>query len=368
MLNSCLLLILSLFLSISGFAQERFIPEKDLQPAWLTYGDNGYSPFDPGKLDRISSIYFLINNNEYPNGYLQVHTPKQFFLFVNGSLLDKYQGIVRLNLDSLTKVYATSSLTISIYQSTIKPGNLETSVVSLQPLNPGVTIDKKPDSFLKDFVVTAGLILIIFFAVIIRVHPKLAADYFSVMKILSLREGEDNQAHARFALSSNVLFYIFCSLLTGLYLLIIFYHLPEKYLITLDFRSTSFFGILWQWIKISILVLMLLILKLTAVFALSNLFGIKGIAGIHFFNNIRVLLVVTSTLSVVLFIYFISHGQDIYFYITLLSILLFALILWIVLVFLKLSNRIEHSMFHLFSYICATEVIPLLLTAKVLFQ
>jgi hypothetical protein len=52
----------------------------------------------------------------------------------------------------------------------------------------------------------------------------------------------------------------------------------------------------------------------------------------------------------------------------LLQIISWILIGWMFLIILKLSKRMNHSKFHLFSYICATELIPLLITIKVLYN
>jgi len=108
--------------------------------------------------------------------------------------------------------------------------------------------------------------------------------------------------------------------------------------------------------------------KVAVVYVLSNLFGMTGIAGVHFFNWIRFTLIIFSALLVILFVYYISRGINPSVYVIFQYVLLTSLAGWIVILFLKLNNRAEHAMFHLFSYICATELIPLLITIKVLFQ
>jgi hypothetical protein len=72
-------------------------------------------------------------------------------------------------------------------------------------------------------------------------------------------------------------------------------------------------------------------------------------------------------LTVILFFYFVLHGQNENFHVILLKIISWLLVGWMFLIILKLSRRMSHSMFHLFSYICATELIPLLITIKILY-
>lgn len=98
----------------------------------------------------------------------------------------------------------------------------------------------------------------------------------------------------------------------------------------------------------------------------ASLFGIRDIAGFHFFNFTRLLFVSVGILTLVLSGYNLLHGQQQEVYDILLSILTWVIGGWVVLLFLKLTNRVTYAVFHLFSYICATEIIPFLLVVKVL--
>ena len=94
----------------------------------------------------------------------------------------------------------------------------------------------------------------------------------------------------------------------------------------------------------------------------------RGLARVHFFNWVRLLLIVFGGATIIVFSYYILRGQNETIFVAFLSLIVGTLIAWIFIVFMKLNGKTEHSMFHLFSYICATELIPLLITIKVLFQ
>ena len=66
------------------------------------------------------------------------------------------------------------------------------------------------------------LILISVLIVVDQLNPKLSSDYFSIIKMFFMREGEDSQIHSRITSSINILFYVYCSLMIGYYLMIIF--------------------------------------------------------------------------------------------------------------------------------------------------
>ena len=150
--------------------------------------------------------------------------------------------------------------------------------------------------------------------------------------------------------------------------MIVLQHLPSRYALPIPFQASGFWTSVWQWLKISAFVFAAFLFKLLIIFSVTRLFGMRGMARFHFFNWMRLLLLIFGIAVVILFIYFISHGSNPEVFVTFLYIVVAALIGWIALAIYKLSGRTGHSLFHLFSYLCATEIIPLLITVKVLFQ
>jgi hypothetical protein len=154
----------------------------------------------------------------------------------------------------------------------------------------------------------------------------------------------------------------------GYYLIIIFHFVPARYPTALLFQPASFIEGIIQWFELSLILLGVFFLKIILVYGLTWLFGMHEVAGIHFFNWVRSLLVVFGVITIVLSFYFIIRGQSESFFRILLQLVSWILVGWMVLIFLKLSARRGHSLFHLFSYICATELIPFLITIKVLYN
>ena len=353
----------------SAFAQEKFTVRKDLRSAWMTFEDGSYKPLGEIPFTGLNSIYFELESNVLPGSYLRLVSDKSYFLFVNGKVSGEYQGEALLNIDSLFQQLSSPSYWIAIHQHKINERDLKAEIISMQP-SIGVQADTaaRPYSHFRDFVVISGLIIILLFLLALRLNPKLAADYLSISRMFSSREAEDSQASARLTSSSNVQFYILCSLMIGFYLLIVLYNLPSEYALPIPFQSSGFWMTWWQWIKLSTIIFCALLLKIVIIFSLTRLFGMRGMARFHFFNWVRLLLVVFGSATIVLFVYFISRGDRPDFFVLCLSLVAAVLIAWVVVAFFKLSGKSGHSMFHLFSYLCATEIIPLLITVKVLFQ
>jgi hypothetical protein len=362
-----ILLLLSYFFITTVFAQKKFEIKNDLRSEWKIYQDGHYAAATALPANT-KTVYLSIDADKYAKDLLQIQSEEVIYVFINGKLINESSGIVTFRIDSLAGTMFTNRLSLAIHCNRATERGLKTYVVSATGGSAATSEISKPASSFRDFVITAGLILMVLFVVIIRMHPKLAADYFSVNKIFSLREGDEGLSSTRITGSSNILFYVFCSLMIGFFLMIVIRHLPDRFLLPLKFEATTFIGIFWQWVKISSLILILLFAKIFITFSLSILFGMKGIAGSHFQNWIRLMLMVGGMLSVAVFVYYISRGQSVSLYVMFLTSLIVTLAGWIIIAILKLNPRIEHSMFHLFSYICATEIIPLLITIKVLFQ
>jgi hypothetical protein len=357
-----------LLLITSLMAQKKFFIEKDFRTEWMTYKDDKYVPISEDNSYIGNTVYFNFIPGQFKGGSLVLKSSRPFFIFFNGKLSGEYRGQVSFNIDSVAGIYFTRSLLVAIHQKSINSRDLKTWMLSERKETSGFAPPVRPSTYFKDFVIVAGLVIIIVFLVISRLNPKLASDYFSVIRVFSLREGDDAQSNARLTGSTNIQFYISCSLLLGFYLMIIFHHLPGEYALPLYFQGHSFGAVVWQWIRLSTVILGAFFLKILFIFLLTRLFGLRGMARIHFFNWVRLLLIVFGGSSVILFIYFILRGQSPGFFAVFLSLVVATLTAWVAVAFLKLNGKSEHSMFHLFSYICATEIIPLLITIKVLFQ
>jgi hypothetical protein len=359
----------ALCLSTSLFGQKKFTTVKDLKPEWRRFEEEVYKPAHDIPFRGLSTIYIQLESRDYSGRFLRLSSASPYFLFLNGKVRGEYTGQTVLNMDSLARLAGTDALQVAVHQEHINKRDLQTELVSTAPAPSATAINlERPYSHFRDFVVVSGLLIMLLFVMELRLNPKLASDYFSIGRILSSREADDSQASARLTSGANVQFYILCSLLIGFYLIIVLHHLPPRYALPIPFEASGFWMSIWQWLKISALVFGVFMFKLLIIFSITRLFGMRGMARYHFFNWMRLLLLIFGIAVVILFMYFILHGNNPEVFVAFLDIVVGALIAWIALAIYKLSGRTGHSLFHLFSYLCATEIIPLLITVKVLFQ
>lgn len=350
--------------AVTSKAECQWHLKKDLLSEWKSYVHQTYVPFNkdekPGR-----TIYFSVDPTRYKGDYLTLSCAKRFSIFLNNKLLLDKVSRSTLSVDSLREGYPNSVLFFAIHgEEKITSMDLSTKIYSTVSKTSRAEnlAYKKNDSSFRDFVVTVVLGLAIFLIIMIRSNPGLSSDYFSITKMFSLRESDSYLFHYRLT-RSNILFYVFTSMTLAFYLILI------DWFIVSDLGSvqiTSYFLWMMLWLKISLTILVCLLVKIVLVYLMASLFGLKEIAGVHFFNFIRLVLVFISVLILLLGAYTLLGGHQIGVVIFLQSILGWLLGVWIIVLFLKLSNRIRYSVFHLFSYICATEIIPFLLIVKVL--
>jgi hypothetical protein len=345
--------------------QGQLIVKEQLQSRWQMAEGDTYQQFDAAK--NPTTIYFNFKPAVYSKDYLVLKANQPFSVLLNNVLVA--DGVVALNMpiDSLAKAYATQEFFFAIHSKIpVTEINLSTHIHAAVLIGAG-----KPDeNYLRshtpfrDFSVTAVLLLVIFFVIIIRLNPGLSSDLFSIRKVFSFRENEDDHHYYRVT-SATILFYVFTSALLSFYLLVI-----AKFVIvtslTASLADASYWMMFFIWVRLSLYLVFLLFIKITLVYLISTLFGVRTIAGYHFFNFVRMLLITLCILTVVLVVYYIPHGQRTGFYQFLYTVIPWILGSWIVLGFFKLASRIHHSAFHLFSYICITELLPFLLILKVL--
>lgn len=359
------IVLLVAFLVSTHCAAAQVVIKKDLQPEWLMSDGAAYRKFE--EADRAKAVYIKLPVKQFSTDYFIIKSSGTVSVLLNNTLILDQVHDVKLSVDSLAARYPVAEFFIALYSDQVITKNNLVTCVAANVLYPTDTPEEfygKTRTTFRDYVITAVLTLIIFLVTIIRLNPGLSSDYFSIRKIFSRRESEDDHYYYRVT-SSTILFYVFTSLLLSLYVTVIIRYTGAR--LGLDrLLQASYWALIFTWIKVSTYVFLFLFVKIIVIYLVSLLFGIREIAGYHFFNFVRILLVAIGLFTLVLLVYFILHGQGQGFYNFLYTAISWILGIWIVLGFFKLASRVRHSAFHLFSYICATELIPFFIIIEVL--
>lgn len=365
MIRTVLLIILLVAIGLVGECHDPFVLKKDLNENWQVFIGDTYSAYDDE--ETVHTIYFSVNANHFRGDYLVLANDLPFSVFVNGKLIADEKLNVAFSIDSLKRTISTSALFFSIHQEEeVNPSALTTTIQTKTVATSEQYAGDHPlkrETFFRDFVITSVLILVIFLTSTVRLNPRLSSDYFSVSKIFSLRDNDDDDQLYNRLTSGNILFYFFTSLILAFFIIVIGQFIG----IGIPAIKVNGYGEGWlTWVRLSTIIFGFLFVKMIIIYLMASLFGIRDVSGFHFFNFTRLLLVSIGSLTLVIAVYYILNGQQKGFYFFLYEFVSWILIGWIILFFLKLTNRAQRSVFHLFSYICATEIIPFLLIVKVL--
>lgn len=335
---------------------------KELRSDWQYIESGKYKAFTNQK---TKVVYFAIEATKYKGYYISIEEESPFSVFVNNKLIaGKDGGQCLLSLDSLSKLYS-SSMFFGIYQRS-GIGKLKTTIQAPVSVEQPFANILREQSYFLNFSILAALFLFAYFIALLNANPKLTLDYFNMAKILSVHEREDDLLNSRVTASVNLLFYLFGSLFASFILLIIFHFGESLIPSSLHFKITSVASGFFQWIKLSMLISGLLILKLLLIYFASFVFHLKDTPSVHFFNYMRVLLLIFTLVGLGCTIYFMIHGQRPTFYLGLLWLSVIIFILGDLMIYFKLLVKASFRGFHLFSYLCITEIIPLVILIRVL--
>jgi hypothetical protein len=345
-------------------AQENFLEIKDLRSEWLVYANNTYKPYAEREENSPVIVYFVLDAKVYKGSRLLLVSNQAFSVFLEGVLVQ--DQVMRLNasVDSLIYLFNKNPLFIGVHQhGGIDNESLKTSIGAKLPsfgISEAGPLDRNENT-LQNLTVVALLILLVFFSVMLKLNPRLTAHCFSAAKLFSIREGDESQSLNRIGNWGNILFYVFASLLTSFLLLL----LRHDQLLE-PTKDSDFLVVFLRWAELGILVLSVFFVKALVLKMLSVVFNFREQMGFQFLNFIRMVSLSMILLMVSELFYgtLVPDGGLIIFY-TVFPWILFG---WLILVFIKLLNRVHVTVFHLFSYICLTELLPILFVVKVLYE
>lgn len=330
---------------------------RDLKSDWNTNAK------DPRK---TRAAYFVINQDVNKGASLLIDNKESFSVFINGKLVYAAKaGQVLLNLDSLAKLYS-ASLNVGVFCDRGCTW-LTTQVVIPTSLQPEDLILVRESQYFLNFSILAAVILLVYWVALLTTNARLALDYINFIKLFSLQERDENILTSRITSSVNFLFYGFVSLVGAFLLIVIFHYAPQEFPIAYSFQASTLGEAFLHWAELAVGIFLLFLIKLVLIYIFSLLFGMNEVAPLQFFNYLRLFLFIFGLAGLMALFFFIFKIQGMSGYSGLLFTAAIILVVWKVILFLKLIVRVPFRVFHLFSYLCASEIIPFVILIKVVF-
>lgn len=357
MFNALLFFSILPVLPLQTQTDKTFTVVEDLTPRRQVYDGKSWS--DKVTAER-KAVHLSLDLSRAHGRYLLIGSKKPYYIFINSAFAGKGHQELKLNADSLQRKFS-DVIFLSVYQEAgVDDLSLQwvTQVSRDAMYNP-----RRPAHSFSNFLLIASLGLLLFFTALFRTNPQLTLDYLNVAKLFYLRDRDENQITLRITSSVNLLFYLFCSLLAAL-ALILAAHFSGPDVPLLDqpdsWSGSQYFG---QWVLLALGVLGMLMAKLIFASLFSLMYG-WDIASFQFFYFVRVLILTLTLIAAVSLACFSFQIELNHFVLLRLGCLLMMIGAgWL---FFKLQVRTSFHSFHLFSYLCATEIFPLVILVKVL--
>ncbi len=288
----------------------------------------------------------------YKGDLLCMDSPSPFYVFAEGVLMGDAFTQVCWPIDSLRNLFGQPEVRIFIYQRQGISPRFRIFIKTLLPvpvLSTPASAVPRPHNAYPDFLLSAVAVVILLFLCMTRANRLLVSGYFEVSALLSYRESEDHPMYNRVANTTNILLIItvvimYAVLLAGVH------------------SEGVTFGAFWQrTLHKAGAVGLWLVAKGFCIWAISNLFAIGYLKGLQYVGFVRYLMWVTIALLITeVIITYITGGAPVKLLYSSWFVWLTALV-WMVLIWQKLMFQTRFSAIHIFSYLCATEVGPLLL-------
>jgi hypothetical protein len=357
-----LTIIFVFFLSYSAFAQQDTVVVKDFENEWYYFDGKQQLPLVRKSDFEGNRIYFRIDVRDYKNSLLLIKSSQEVSIFVEDILFQVFEGSSIIKINDLKSQKGIAKLTI--YTNSLNPYFLKTKILKiveskLDPVKDDVVIvNLRNERLFNNFFIISLVILVGIFAALINFYPRVITEFFKISRAVSLRESDENLLKGRAFTGINILIYAYISLLIS-FLIFSFIFLARAFPQVEIFYPTSFFGALWTWIRIAMMIFVAIILKYSIIAYFSNLFDISGFANNHFINFVRLILIISHISLFILVLVNLSSlelGETslFRFFIS----MVFSLVIISIIIYLKLMRSAPFKNLHLFSYLCATELIP----------
>lgn len=353
------LFFLTVFL-IAQHARAQAIVEIDLKDRWQVYENGNWKPFarESGK-----AIHFSLDK-WVPGSKLMIEDRKEYSVFLDGKLIARQSNRLVLNLDSLSITYPGFKM-FSLYQRS-PIHSVKTVLIQLTHASAAEENSYRPGHYFADFLIIASFLVLMFWVALFRANSRLVLDYLNVIKLFSIQERDETIVAGRIGSSVNLLFFGLISFILALLLMVVFRMTPDRLLWADKIEYTSVSSAFLVWMMLSSIIFIILFTKLIIIGSFSWLFNVREVVRFQFFNFVRLLFILAVLLCFIGIGYFIFLLQNSspYFFLLVLAAILTAISTG--LLFLKLLARTHLPIFHLFSYLCATEIIPLLILGKLI--
>jgi hypothetical protein len=365
-------ILFSVFLLFSAgsnqcLGQQDVFEEIDLRDSWRVFNEKTktFESFSTG--ERKRSVRWRMQFEEGNYGRLEILAPKESYVLINGKYYNQVNEALTLHVDSLLKEFGSNVFDFTIFRNSgLSATNLRTVYYKrVVNLTEGLPQDRKSQGDFSNFFVLMSFIILAYIGILFRRFPRDTLDYFSFQRSLSFKNREETLVSTRPFNRTNILFITLNSGIIA-FLLVALVQLTNGYVyFPFVFTEMNLSQSLLSWLFTTSIVLVSFLLKYLLMSIFISLFRLGDFRYIQHFNSLRfsfgsfLLIFILITIT---YLAFRTEGLGAYFLFT--NILVTLLIMRMVVLFFKLRDYTSYRNFHLFSYLCGTELIPFIIVYK----
>lgn len=314
--------------------------------------------------------------NAFPQSFFQFEVPANSTVFVDGKLwvLTSIDTTFFVATNSLKQEFGRDSLLVTVVSDKIRLGEFGLTITKVAKNEKEEKELSGEEQFfalekrtvvqpLKDFIAVSLLSILALAAVYRRVYPYLLGVLLQPLSVIKAEDFSESGGLQK-VFSLDILFFLFLvsmmlaqSLLTGIVLF-----RPDWFGIGENLTSLSLIN---YWVIASFLLLILTILKFSAIKLISYLFDLGKSEFAHFFYLLRLITFGFAFVLVVTTFFTINE----FFELKMVFAQLMKGVFWVYLLgvlglFLIMMNRLNFKKYHLFTYLCIAEIVPFLVLTK----
>jgi hypothetical protein len=348
---------------------QNFIIEENLSLDWVFYDE-----------DKNALLPLLENNSEYPEtihldvdldyakeAYLMIDITENTSLFIENKFVQHYdERVVRyFLLDSLQEIFQADALQLTLFNKEgfehpgdSKIGFIRRSFNSAMNVNP---ISERNMDNGSNYYKIIILILITFFVILYVYFPAELFDFLSLRLLMTFRYTDTFLTKYRSLTKTQTLVIMYQAALLSAILVVFlnYYNNPLEQLFIFSINP------ILSWLLIFVIVLISIFLKIILIGAISSLFGISDRKNFYFIEFLRMAMIFYSIVFIIVSYVVINQFYLIDFLLDklVLIVIIFNLTRFLILYF-KFRSAITIKSLHLFSYLCTTELIPIIIGLK----
>ena len=314
-------------------------------------------------LDKTKHAGFFLNSQ--PEGVIRICAEHETFLWINGRLDQTIDGCKYYDPSHFFSKEQTDTVFLALSSGESLEGLICDLVIyeELRVVKEEVAISRSIRDYFREFAACVFLIMLIILGYIYNAYP--SRINYMITKSFTIKKSSYEFINTAFFSASSFYLLVFFSLMSAFVLIYLNSILDAQF-----FFSPEQFGEYWMtWLQLSGGVCLIMLIKWVLVSVVSKLFRFRAWDEFQLFDflNFSTLIMLVSTLIIAVdFIFFNASnplvGSSVLIIFPI-SFLIF--IFWFTFKFVSNSPR---KKLVIFSYLCATEIIPVVLLTGLFFK